>query len=55
MNETTQNQYTDRIKREPCRQENCLSENKDTVEVIILDDVEGKKEGMMCAACLIDN
>lgn len=31
MNENTQTQIVDRLKREPCRQDHCLSNHQDNV------------------------
>lgn len=55
MNETTQAQIIDRLKREPCRQENCLSNHQDNVEIIVFNNKTANKTGLMCTACFIDS
>lgn len=37
MNEATQSQVVERLKREPCRQQNCLSKHQDNIELIVFD------------------
>ena len=55
MNETLQNQVVDRLKRESCHQQHCLSNNQDNIELIVFDNPEAKRTGLMCSACLIDS
>ena len=43
MNESTHLQVIDRLKKEPCPQEGCLSRNKDNIELLVFDNECAKK------------
>lgn len=54
MNEGTQSQVVERLKRELCKQENCLSKHQDNIELIVFDSEIAERTGLMCTACFLD-
>ena len=43
-----------RLKKQLCDQSNCLSNNEDNVELIIFNQPNAKKVGLMCSECFVD-
>lgn len=44
----------ERVKKIKCSQDDCLSENQDTLELAIFGDQKLKRQGFMCTSCFID-
>lgn len=44
-----------RLKKTPCEQENCCSDNIDNVELIVFGSNKAKKTGLMCSGCYADS
>ncbi len=55
MSEQLEKEVLTRLKRTPCQQEGCGSENQDNVELIVFNSNKAKKTGLMCSGCFVDS